>query len=55
MINYVKTNWVNNSAPAINANNLNKIENGIKQTADAVDSELLTTAEYNDIAQRLGI
>lgn len=26
---YTKTNWVNNQAPAINADNLNKIEGGI--------------------------
>ena len=26
---YTKTNWVNNQAPAINADNLNKIEDGI--------------------------
>ena len=26
---YTKTNWINDSAPAINASNLNKIEEGI--------------------------
>ena len=26
---YTKTTWVNNQAPAINADNLNKIEDGI--------------------------
>ena len=29
---YTKTVWVNNQAPAINADNLNKIENGIAAT-----------------------
>lgn len=33
---YVKTNWVNDSAPAINAANLNKIEQGIYDNADDV-------------------
>ena len=35
---YSKTNWVNNQAPAINATNLNKIEEGI----DNVDTELVS-------------
>ena len=30
---YTKTVWVNNQAPAINADNLNKIENGIAANA----------------------
>lgn len=34
---YIKTNWVNDSAPAINAANLNKIENGIYDNANAID------------------
>ena len=29
-MSYTKTNWVNNSAPKINATNLNNMENGIK-------------------------
>ena len=33
---YIPTNWVNGAAPAINAANLNHIEQGIKNTADAV-------------------
>ena len=35
---YTKTNWVNGSSPAINATNLNKIENGIYNNADAIDN-----------------
>ena len=35
---YSKTTWVNNEAPAINATNLNKIEEGI----DNVDTELVS-------------
>lgn len=34
---YSKTTWVNNQAPAINADNLNKIENGI----DEIDGALV--------------
>lgn len=30
-MSYTKTNWVNDSAPAINAENLNKIETGIAE------------------------
>lgn len=35
---YTKTTWVNDSRPALNADNLNNIENGI----DAIDSRLVT-------------
>lgn len=28
-MSYTKTNWKNNSTPALNASNLNKIEQGI--------------------------
>lgn len=34
---YTKTNWVNDSAPAINATNLNKIEQGIADNAAVLD------------------
>lgn len=37
MPNYTKTNWVNDSTPAINADNLNKIEAGIKANADSIN------------------
>lgn len=33
---YVKTNWVNDSAPAINAANLNKIEQGIYDNSNDI-------------------
>jgi len=33
---YVPTQWVNGTAPAINAVNLNHIENGIKDTTDCL-------------------
>lgn len=35
---YTKTNWTNGTAPAINATNLNKIEQGIKDNADDIDT-----------------
>lgn len=35
---YTKTNWVNDSSPAINASNLNKIEQGIYDNADMLDT-----------------
>lgn len=38
---YTKTNWVNGSTPAINANNLNKIENEL----ETLDSEATTATE----------
>ncbi len=34
--NYVKTNWIDNAAPAINAANLLNIENGIETATDAI-------------------
>ena len=33
---YSPTQWVDGTAPAINATNLNHIENGIKEVSDAV-------------------
>lgn len=35
---YTKTTWVNGSAPAINATNLNKVETGIKEAHDNLAS-----------------
>ena len=35
---YTKTTWVNGQAPAIDADNLNKIENGIFNNANAIDT-----------------
>ena len=43
---YTKTVWVNNQAPAINADNLNKIEQGIFDTdagVAAANSRIDTT------------
>lgn len=39
-LEYVPTEWFNNTAPAINASNLNKIELGIKSVTDCVNSEI---------------
>lgn len=43
---YDKTTWVNNSAPAINETNLNKIETGIDEAHDAIDN--VTTGHDHD-------
>ena len=48
---YTKTTWVNNSPPAINANNLNNIEDGI----DAVDTGLAAVSgDVEDVETALG-
>ena len=39
---YTKTVWVNNQAPAINAENLNKIEDGIYDSVRYADAQTLT-------------
>ena len=46
-MSYTKTNWVNDQAPAINATNLNKIENGIFNN-DAIITSIMTTLGIND-------
>ena len=43
-MSYTKTDWVNNNTPAINATNLNKIENGI-YNIDAAIATLNTNIE----------
>lgn len=45
-MSYVKTNWQNDQAPAINAINLNKIENGIFNN-DAIITSIMTTLGIN--------
>ena len=37
---YTKTTWVNDTSPAINATNLNKIEQGIYDAQSSIDSIL---------------
>ena len=41
---YTKTNWVNGQAPAISAENLNNIENGIKDLETSVGTKLSVSA-----------
>ena len=41
---YTKTTWVNNSAPALNATNLNKIETGIYDAHNTIGTGTLATA-----------
>lgn len=48
-MSYTKTNWVNNSSPAINATNLNKIEQGIKDSADWIDNQYFQPGEVYDV------
>ncbi len=48
-MSYTKTTWVNNQPPYINADNLNKIENGIETNANNIEAlgdlqDLKTTA-----------
>lgn len=37
-MSYTKTNWANNSSPKINADNLNNMENGIKNNEISIDN-----------------
>lgn len=58
---YTKTNWVNDSVPAINAGNLNKIEQGIydnsvaiEQTSDNLgDLDDLTTQNNSNVVEAI--
>lgn len=44
---YTKTNWINDSTPAINADNLNKIEQGIYDNAEDI---INITNQINDVS-----
>lgn len=46
---YTKTEWVNDSVPAINASNLNKIEQGIYD----LDTEINIKSQYGYKGERL--
>ena len=43
---YSKTTWVNNTAPALNSTNLNKMETGIDEAHDSVEN--ITTGHVHD-------
>lgn len=45
---YIATHWVNNSEPAINAANLNKLESGVASAHDAVANIELTPGPKGD-------
>ena len=45
---YIATNWVNDSEPAINAANLNKLESGVVAAHDAVANVELTPGPKGD-------
>lgn len=44
---YTKTEWVNDSVPAINASNLNKIEQGIYDNSLAIDNAIESGSNEN--------
>ena len=46
---YTKTNWTNGSAPALNATNLNKIEQGIYDNASLLDSLFFKVGDVFDV------
>ena len=51
---YTKTVWVNNQAPAINADNLNKIEDGIYNSVRYADAQNLTDAQKEQAISNIG-
>ena len=53
---YTKTNWVNDSLPAINAGNLNKIEQGIYDLYEAVFpiGQIVIKGDNKDYSNWLG-
>ena len=51
---YTKTTWVNNQAPAINADNLNKIEDGIYNSVRYADAQTLTDAQRTQARGNIG-
>lgn len=54
---YTKTNWNNDTAPAINEDNLNKIENGIydaHQDIDNLNNDFNKIKIYNEEEQIIG-
>lgn len=46
---YAKTTWVNNTSPAINATNLNKMETGIDEIHTVFDTGILIDALWNSV------
>ena len=58
---YTKTNWINDSVPAINAGNLNKIEQGIydnsvateENTSNIGDIDNLTTKNNSNVVEAI--
>lgn len=46
---YVKTNWVNNTTPAINQSNLNHLEGGVKTNCTRISNLSTTKAEETDM------
>lgn len=51
---YTPTTWVNNSAPPINATNLNNIEDGIVAAHDAIDAINAVDVNIQEIDAKTG-
>lgn len=47
---YTKTNWINDSVPAINAGNLNKIEKGIYDNSVAIEENTNNIGDMDNLA-----
>lgn len=47
---YTKTNWINDSIPAINAGNLNKIEQGIYDNSVAIEENTDNIGDIDNLA-----
>ena len=55
MINsYVKTEWVNGQAPALNAANLNKIEQGIYDITEEVKNINVEEMVTDEVSENMG-
>ena len=49
-ISYSKTTWINGASPAINATNLNKIENGIANATSEINTIASSVASIQSVA-----
>lgn len=49
---YIKTNWINDSVPAINAGNLNKIEQGIYDNSVAIEENTNNIGDLDNLTTK---
>lgn len=49
---YTKTNWINDSVPAINAGNLNKIEQGIYDNSVAIEENTNNIGDIDNLTTK---